>query len=182
MTFESVGGAVKLGRTLVPERAVWRHDGYDGSPSVRVEFELRDGQPVCVGVQFEANSDGRGVLTGDLNTLPSLNRLAVEVFAELSSGMVAEGDDSALEGMDVASQIRAKIDRQFGAKADRKADIRTDAELQEVAKVYRENVHEHPRRAVEVAFGMSSRTASRRIEQARARGYLPATTQGRKNA
>ncbi|GAA1951140.1 hypothetical protein [Microbacterium deminutum] len=182
------GAVIKLGRTLVPERAVYAIAGRGGSPSLRVEFEMRDEAPICVSVHFDADTQGRGILTGDLTTLPSLNRLAVEVFAELSGGMMSTSEEAALDELDVTASIRAKTRAQFAAKTDRDArrsavaDIRGDAELREVARVYRENLSEHPTEAVQDFLGLTRRTASRRIQQARAKGYLPPTTQGRKNA
>ncbi|MGN6199112.1 hypothetical protein [Humibacter sp.] len=191
MTFERVGADVsRLGNTVVPERAVYAVQGDSGSPSLRVEFEIRGGTPVCVGVHVEADQVGRGVLSGDLTTLPSLSRLAVEVFVELSSVAWSDADEAAIDGLSVADQIRAKVATQFAAKTNRAArkavaaDVRTggDAELQEVARVYAENVHEKPLQAVQTMLDLSPNQASRRIAKARDKGYLPRTTPGKRNA
>lgn len=187
ITTES-SGVVRLGKTVVPERVAYVIDGREASPSLRIEFVMRDGNPVCTSVHVEANPDGRGVLTGDLTTIPSLKALAVDVFTAMSSGTMSANEEAALEGLDVAARIRAKARAQFAASTDPDArraaasEIRTDAELQDVARVYRENIDGHPRKAVQDVFGWTPRTASRRVERARDKGYLPKTTRGRKNA
>ncbi len=59
----------------------------------------------------------------------------------------------------------------------------TRLELEQVAKVYRENVHGSPVKAVQVSLGCNSeRTAARRVEQARDEGLLPPTTAGKRKA
>jgi hypothetical protein len=67
-----------------------------------------------------------------------------------------------------------------------------DAEVEEAARLYREVLHKHeagdlpgkakPVEYVRTVTGWSQRTAARRIEQARERGLLPATTKGRAKA
>lgn len=67
-----------------------------------------------------------------------------------------------------------------------------DAEVEEAAKLYREDLRKHAEeersgkaKPVEYVMQMtkwSQRTAARRIEQARERGLLPATTKGRAKA
>lgn len=164
---ESYGDApVRLNETVVPERVAYLIEGSNSSPSLRVEFELRDGTSiVCTRVEFEASSDGRGIQTGDLTTLPSLAKLGEDAFLALST-RAGEGRIQSSDGRRTARQ-----------------DIHTrgDAELKEVARVYRENIAGHPVEAVE-ELGYSRRTAARRIEQARAKGFLPPTSRGRKNA
>jgi hypothetical protein len=52
--------------------------------------------------------------------------------------------------------------------------------LQEVAKVYRENFDGNPTKAVAVTFNVQSRMASKYVDAARRRGYLPPTVRGQK--
>jgi hypothetical protein len=57
------------------------------------------------------------------------------------------------------------------------------AELEQVAKVYREHLVGGPTAAVRLLLGYKSeRTAARRVQQARAAGLLPATTPGKRKA
>ena len=58
----------------------------------------------------------------------------------------------------------------------------TRAELEGVARVYREHVGATPTRAVQLAGGYSERTAARRVQQARAAGLLLKTTPGKRKA
>jgi hypothetical protein len=53
-------------------------------------------------------------------------------------------------------------------------------ELQEVARVYREHLTEAPVEAVARAMGYPLSTAPRKVQQARAAGYLPPTTPGKR--
>lgn len=67
-----------------------------------------------------------------------------------------------------------------------------DAQVEEAARLYRQALHEHeegdvsgkakPVEYVRTVTGWSQRTAARRIEQARERGLLPATTKGKAKA
>ena len=59
----------------------------------------------------------------------------------------------------------------------------TRAELEEVARIYREHVDASPTRAVAMLGGYASeRTAARRVQQAREAGLLPKTTPGKRRA
>lgn len=165
------GGRVVFGDTSVPTRVAYLIEGTHSSPSLRVVFEIREGRPFCSGVHFEASARGRSIRTGDLTALPSLERLAEEAFAELAVRAEAENPFGAFIGDDTARRRSARTD----------VRDRGDAELKEVARVYRENVDGRPVAAVE-ALGYARRTAARRIQQAREKGYLPQTTQGKRKA
>lgn len=54
--------------------------------------------------------------------------------------------------------------------------------LRRVAQVYRANIDHAPTRAVAETFGVKPRMASGYVQRARAAGYLPKTTQGKKQA
>lgn len=49
-----------------------------------------------------------------------------------------------------------------------------------VAEIFREHVGGAPTQAVAALLGVASRTAARRVQQARDAGLLPATKQGKK--
>lgn len=68
-----------------------------------------------------------------------------------------------------------------GVRAPRRGT--TKAELEQVAKLYREHVEGRPVESIRTLMGYGSdRTAARRVEQARAAGLLPSTTPGKKKA
>lgn len=164
---------VTFGDTTVPARVAYVIEGSDSSPSLRIEFEIRKGQPVCTAVRVEASPRGRGIRTGDLNALPGLDRLAEDAFMELAQ-KVADNPFDWHIGRDQAKRKAAKHDVHTRGDAELK-------ELKKVARVYRENVAGRPVQAVE-AIGYSRRTAARRIQQARLKGLLPPTTQGKRKA
>jgi hypothetical protein len=58
----------------------------------------------------------------------------------------------------------------------------TDDLLKAVAEVYRNNINRAPTQAVAKTFRVKSRMASTYVDRARKAGYLPKTSQGRKNA
>ncbi|MDO8308148.1 MAG: hypothetical protein Q7V58_07305 [Actinomycetota bacterium] len=161
---------VKLGNTVVPARVAYIVEGANGSPSARVEFAIHDGLPICTSVHVDAAEGGRGIRSGDLNTLPGLDRLAIDAFTALAV-RVADNPFDWHIGLDQVKVRSARL------------DIRTrgNAELEEVARVYRENIDDRPLEAVE-RLGYSRRTAARRVQQARVKGFLPRTTPGKKQA
>ena len=161
---------VRFGDTVVPARVAYVIEGSHSSPSLHIEFEIRKGQPVCTAVRVDASPRGRGIRTGDLNALPGLDKLAEDAFMELAV-TVADNPFDWHIGRDQSKRKAAKQD----------VHTRGDAELKEVARVYRENVDSRPVEAVE-ALGYSRRTAARRIQQARSKGLLPPTTQGKRKA
>lgn len=69
----------------------------------------------------------------------------------------------------------------YEARSARRGTV-TRAELEEVARIYREHVDASPTQAVAMLGGYTTRTAARRVQQARAAGLLPATTPGKRKA
>jgi hypothetical protein len=163
-------GYAQFGDTVVPRRVAYTIEGDHSSPSLRIEFEIRDERPFCSSVHIDASAQGRSIRTGDLTSLPSLERLAEECFAELAMRAGTSNPFEAFIG-DKAGVRQARGEIHSGG----------DAELKEVARVYREHVDERPVEAVE-ALGYTRRTAARRIQQAREKGLLPKTTQGKRKA
>lgn len=58
----------------------------------------------------------------------------------------------------------------------------SEAEIEQVSDIYRRNLTADPTGAVQRFFGYKGRTAARRVQQAREKGLLPPTTQGKKKA
>jgi hypothetical protein len=160
---------VVFGDTVVPQSVAVVIEGTKGAPSARIEFEIRDRKPRCTSIHVDAAVSGRGLRTGDLSTLPSLNALADDAFAELAS-VVPSGDGDSWIGWDVQKRRAARRD----------VKARGDDELREVAQAYRDNLDDRPLEAVEaLPYRYSRRTAARRVKQARDAGFLPQTTQGK---
>jgi predicted PP-loop superfamily ATPase len=128
--------------------------------------------------------NGRGLRTADLAAL-NLDALAVAVFSQLASTYRTSRDepDTVLlfRPADEAEARRLERDLHEARKAQRGTVTR--AELEEVARIYREYVDSSPTQAVAALGGYDSqRTAARRVQQAREAGLLPKTTPGKRRA
>jgi hypothetical protein len=107
------------------------------------------------------------------------------VFSQLASTYRASRDepDTVLlfRPADEAEARRLERDLHEARKAQRGTVTR--AELEEVARIYREYVDSSPTQAVAALGGYDSqRTAARRVQQAREAGLLPKTTPGKRRA
>jgi hypothetical protein len=174
------GGLVELGDMAVPRVAVYGHDGDEGEPDLEVTFEVRDGRPECVDFHVRAKPSGRGIRTADLQMVTNLDAMAEYVYERVTP--VPGG--SAFNWMWRQTPENAERARRaaYEARKARRGTV-TRAELEQVAKVYREHLDKGPTKAVELLVGYdSARTAARRVQQAREAGLLPATTPGKRKA
>jgi hypothetical protein len=169
---------VRFGDFSVPAAVAWVLTGVGRSPSVRAEFEMRKGVPVCLSVSVTATPKGRPVTTADLESLPGLERKGVDAFKALGNRVF--DDEEWREGRNLhrGEEIWSPDPRELGA-ALRKPP---DDDLERVATVYRDNIDSRPVQAVQMTFRFSRSTADRRIKAARERGFLPQTKKGQKKA
>jgi len=173
------GPPVRFGDFSVPAAVAWVSKPVGRSPSVRAEFEMRKGAPVCLSVIIKATPKGRPVTTADLESIPGLERKGLDAFKALGNRVF--DDDEWREGRNLhrSDEIWSPDPRALGAALRN----RPDDELERVAAVYRENIANHPAQAVQMAFPkLSRRTADRRIKAARDGGFLPQTKKGQKRA
>ncbi len=160
-------GLVRLGDSTVPPKATMTFEGVKGSPDATVVFEVRNGRPECVSITVRAKKNGRGIATSDLSLI-RVDDLTVDIFTTAGNFGV----------QDEARQRQTHRDV-YEARLSRRSPVSRD-ELKQVAKVYREHIGDTPTRAVELICGYAStRTAARRVQQARAAGMLPKTTPGK---
>lgn len=174
---------VRLGDFVVPVRASWVFEGANGDPDAEVHFEVREGRPQCVEVSLKSKPNGRSVRTSDLGQL-SLDAMTTSIYAR-SSQMAVYDPETNVTTMSPITDERAFWAAINATDAAVKAPRRgtTKAELEQVAKVYRDNVGGRPVEAVAAVMGYGSqRTAARRVEQARDAGLLPPTTPGKRKA
>jgi len=174
---------VRVGDYALPAKVVTELKGDRGNPDVTVQFEMRDGRPQVVGVYLVADAQGRQIRTSDLQSLP-LDAMLVSVFTGVAMKSTYDPETN------VTTSDPVTDEREFWAavnavdaavKAPRRGT--TKAELEQVAKLYREHVDGRPVEAIRTLMGYGSdRTAARRVEQARAAGLLPSTTPGKKKA
>lgn len=186
------GDLLLLDDVLLHPRAVFTVVGERGEPDATVAFEVRplpehppgdpylrvhsvkDVRPEVIGIHIAAKPNGRGITTADLRSF-ALDELTTDVFTRVGTPHVppfrAPEDDYRYIGRTVREARSASRGRV------------TRAELEEVARVYREHVGSTPTRAVRLEGNYSSeRTAARRVQQARAAGLLPKTTPGKRKA
>jgi hypothetical protein len=177
------GGLRRLGNFIVPARVAYSYEGKRGEPDIKATFEIHDGRPECMEFTITAKRDGRGLRTADLRVF-DLTEMAVGAFLMFATVPRPSQDepDAVLlfPPRDEAEVRRAERDI-YEARAARRGAV-TRAELEEVARIYRKHIKASPTKAVEMVLGYPPRTAARRVEQARAAGLLPKTTQGKRKA
>jgi len=177
------GGLRRYDNFVVPARVAYSYEGVRGEPDIKATLEIRDGRPECTEFIITAKRDGRGLRTADLRVF-DLTELTVTAFGRFATVPRPSPDepDAVLlfPPRDEAEARRAQRDL-YEAHAARRGGP-TRAELEEVTRVYREHIKASPTKAVEMVLGYSQRTAARRVEQARAAGLLPKTTQGKRKA
>jgi hypothetical protein len=171
------GREVQLGDTLVPGAAQYIFTGEKGAPDATLTFEIRDGRPECTEISIKTKPDGRGIRSADL-AMVHLDNLTTAVFAQFAEGQPSSRLFSGPQ--DEETYYRAERDISEARSARRGAV--TSAELEDVARIYRDHITASPTRAVAVLLGYTERTAARRVQQARAAGLLPKTTPGKRKA
>ena len=172
------GPPVRFGDYSVPAAVAWVTEPIGRSPSVRAEFEMRNGQPVCLSVTITATPKGRPVTTADLESIPGLERKGLDAFKALGNRVFDDEDWREGRNLQRAGQIWTPNPRDLGTALRNQPDD----ELERVAAVYRDNIGNRPAEAVHAYLDGSRRTADRRIKAARDGGFLPQTTKGRKKA
>lgn len=168
-----------IGNTYVPPTVTLEAEGLKGAPDVAARFEIRDGVPEVVDFRITAKRNGRAVRTADLINWQPLEKLALNSFRQV--GSIGERDD---QGELLGAVIPQGDREEWALRADLEEAIArrrgpSTAELEEVAKIYREGIGGRPTEAVQTRLGYSRRTAARRVQQARQAGHLPLTTQGK---
>jgi hypothetical protein len=173
---------VDVGERLVPPRFLAVLPPWDERVGMRVAIEVRAGVPVCRRLEFEAAPDGRDLRPADLAI--NLDAVVEAMCASVAlhvvdesadpSGLVIGGNpDTPFWGETLREMRRARVGRPVKL---------SDERIQKAAEVYRANVGDRPTEAVAAAFGVAHRTAAKYVMEARARGFLPATTPGKKQA
>jgi hypothetical protein len=167
----------------VPMDVIMDFAGDNGHPDWTAHFRVVDGRPECLEMKVTAKEGGRGIRTADINTF-NIDNLAIYAFSQV--GGPAESDDpnerhrlfpAELDDQQMWEVVGDVTD----ARRERRGGVST-AELQEVADIYLAHINGKPSAVVQMLKGYSPRTAARRIQQARLKGLLPPTTQGKRKA
>ena len=178
------------GAVLVASEFMAVVDDLDGSAPVTLFFEVRDGVPQCRRVEIASHPDGREVRSTDLrkvkieDTMEAAVRHVTMVWEE--SGRSAPDADSGAT-MTAYRQVRGETPEQQQRAIARSREARRESRrkvtpelLQEVARVYRENVDGNPTMAVAEFTNREHRTAALYVKRARDAGLLGATSPGKK--
>ncbi|MBN7544903.1 hypothetical protein I3U58_14015 [Mycobacteroides abscessus subsp. abscessus] len=153
--------------------------GFD-EPDTFCRVELRNNVPRIVEFGFRSGPEAREVMPKDLREV-ELN----SVIDELYSALVIRVDHKerlVMIGDPATNNWLTREVREF--LADRRSGKRriTGEFLMQVAQVYRDNIDHAPTAAVARTFGVKHRQATDYVKQARDRGFLPPTKQGRAKA
>lgn len=166
-----------------------------GAPTVTAVFHVRQGMvPVCTTLIVQAAPDDGDVVTSGLVAglrLGDMGRVALAGLVRYDYGpRYGKGSDpfehgephTAAEAFGERAEVMGR--KAVGAvrNATQGRPRITDTELRQVAETYRQHVNSRPVEAVGVAFGLAPRTAARRVQECRRRGFLPPTTPGKVRA
>ena len=171
------------GLTFVPEDAHVVGIGLRGAPDLEARFEVRDGVPECVEFSLRSQAGGRAVRSADLR-LFDIDGFTFNTFMRYTKRALP-GEQRRPQAAQLAPYAH-KDEREWWAAAHDFGDAQrhrksaNQAELEEVARIYRENVDGKPTAAVQVGMNYSVRTSARRVKQAEEAGLLPTTTRGKK--
>jgi hypothetical protein len=156
-------------------------------PDMRVKVELREGAPRVVELAWISQPHQGEIRQKHLSQI-NLAKLATDLIVSTISDTDIVGDvalvpiDGALNSYQLHQQRLAAqrfMDRQRRPREYRRI---TPKLLEEVAKVYRDNIRGTPTKAVAETFNVERRMASEYVTRARKAGLLPETDRGRKKA
>ena len=154
--------------------------GFD-EPDTSCRIELRDSVPRLVQFGFKSSPEAREIMPKDLREVDLYS-----VIDELYTALVIRVDHEErlvmiADPKEDDNWLRREV-REF--LTDRRAGKRriTGDFLGQVARVYRDNIDHAPTAAVSRTFGVKHRQATDYVKQARDRGLLPPTKQGRAKA
>lgn len=147
-------------------------------PTVELEIEVLNGVPVCQAIHVRRMA-GPSLSGTELRRVPLTDVIEracrdvalrlVEVLPDGSAAWEPPQGDAVLERAVARDVIKARQRRKI-----------TDALLRDVARIYREQLESgQPTQEVAAAYGVSKAQAARYVRQARDRGFLGATTQGK---
>jgi hypothetical protein len=152
--------------------------GFD-EPNQWARVELRENIPRLVEFGCRAGPSSREVMQKDLRDVD-----LSQVIDVLYNGLVIRADHDAKlveysrnPDTEFSREIREFLEQRRSGK--RRI---TGSFLEQVAEVYRANIDHAPTEAVSRTFGVKHRMATDYVKQARGRGLLPPTKQGRARA
>lgn len=180
--WDNVAEFVAVGDRLLPPRIRAVLPPWDDDVGLRLTIEVRNGVPVCRQLEFVTSPEGRDLRKSDLAI--DLDAVVEMMCAAVALQVVdADGESSAavVGGSPQTPFWDGTVRQVRRARAGRPVRL-TDERIRQAAEIYRANLDKRPTEAVAAAFGMAHRTAAKYVGEARARGFLPPTTPGKKQA
>jgi hypothetical protein len=170
------GKDIRLGMTVVPERATFKATGEKGAPDVVVRFEVRDGRPEMVEVSVKTKADGRGIRSTDMEVFNET--LIKNVYAFIGTQLAPDPNSATASGTWPATDDDMWAIQGAVEKARQRRGTVNLEELKKVAEVYRAHTGRAPTNAVAEFLDYTPRTAARRVQQARDAELLPPIEKG----
>ena len=167
-----------VGDRRVPKKYTLTAAHDDGSPGVRLDFEVIDGVPQCRVVTVSSPEGAREVRSSDMRGVK------VEDLLEMATAFVAMKFEHQGGTHWRGHRIRDPVGRQGTVTVVRAARRQakrklTPAVLAEVARLYRESIDDRPTARVAEHFEVAHRTAALYVKTARAGGFLGAAIVGK---
>ena len=169
---------VQMGDVWMPQRieAWMRFPGDGDQPTMHATLEILRGAPCFTRIEIQSKPGGREVSGAEIGLVRDNLEFWRRTLVELTAQSHPNRDPARVP--DWADPVTAgkslqKVGRRRKATDDRHARI---------AELYRANVEGKPIEVISAVYGVSHRTAGRYVQEARAAGYLPVTTRGKKQA
>lgn len=170
----TVGRYAKVGDLSMPSFVEAEFFGF-GEPNSWARIELRDGVPRVVEVGWRSAPGAREVQSKDVRGIDFSYLIDTLYAAAVRDKHMT--DRSPTTNAEFERGVRAHLQERRTGKRRITGDF-----LKQVADVYRSNVDHAPTEAVARTFGVKHRQAGGYVRQARERGLLPDTKQGRAKA
>ena len=149
-------------------------------PDLHVRVELRDGSPVLTELSWKSGPGQSEIQQKYLRQTEVAKLVTDLVVSTIWRGEVPIGEAPDVTALrESKATARRFVERQ---RLPRERRVMTPEFLQAVAEVYRENIDGKPTKAVGDTFNVQSRQASKYVDAARQRGFLPKTVRGQKKA
>lgn len=179
--FIPAGNSGQPGRWVATPSTVELRRQRASEPELYVRVEVSSTGAQVTELRFKGGDQARGIRQSDLR-----NVHLDEMVEDLISALTRELDPSAGNPQQWLSALgrvsKPEVLRMARLlRRGRQRELRPEL-LQQVAAVYRNNIAGAPTKAVEQEFQVSRRMATEYVTRARQRGYLPPTTQGKKQA
>lgn len=171
------GEYMVIGDRYLPTWLEFESDGHD-EPNQYVRIEIRNEVPQVVELGWRSRDSQREVRQKDIRDYQVAT--AIDVLYGMVVIEIRDGKPVLNLGAEGSEQDRAI--RKFLNESLKGRRTLTSELARQVAEVYRANIDQAPTAAVAKTFGVKLRQASSYVQDARQRGYLPPTKQGKKQA